>query len=113
MTTNGSKPVGMLLDIERCTGCYGCQSACRETNDVPFEERYLEVIRRKPVFVNGELRLYHLLAPELDKCAACVEKESPPLCVNVCMSSCLYVAPVKDLIKIMDNKEGKWVLYSP
>ncbi len=112
MTTNGAKPVGMLLDAERCTGCYSCQSACRDTNQVPFSERWLEVIRRKPVFVDGELRMYHLLAPELDKCAVCVQREYPPLCERVCMASCLFVAPVEKLEPIM-KKKGKWVLYHP
>ncbi len=56
--------------------------------------------------------MYHLLAPELDKCAECVQRESPPLCERVCMASCLYVAPLEKLQTIMKNK-GKWVLYLP
>jgi Fe-S-cluster-containing dehydrogenase component len=112
MDTNHPKPVGMLLDAERCTGCYSCQSACRETNRVPFEEKWLEVIRRKPVMVDGEPQLYHLLAPVLDKCAGCVERENPPLCERVCMASCLYVAPVEKLLPLL-KKKGKWVLYTP
>ncbi len=112
MDTNQPKPVGMLLDAQRCTGCYSCQSACREANLVPFEEKWLEVVRRKPVIVDGELNLYHLLAPVLEKCAECVEHQTPPLCVRVCMASCLNVAPVEKLLPLLKNK-GKWVLYAP
>jgi len=112
MTANNHPPVGMLLDAERCTGCYGCQSACRELNRVPFEEKWLEVVRRKPVIVDGEPSLYHMLAPVLEKCAACVERERPPLCQQVCMASCLTVAPVEQLLPLLKHK-GKWILYAP
>ncbi len=112
MTTNKPQPVGVLLNAERCTGCYSCQSACREANHVPLEEKWLEVVRRKPVIVDGELNLYHLLAPTLEKCAECVERQNPPLCERVCMASCLYVAPVDKLLPLLKNK-GKWVLYTP
>jgi Fe-S-cluster-containing dehydrogenase component len=112
MATNEPQPVGMLLNTDRCTGCYSCQSACRELNRVPFEEKWLEVVRRKPNLIDGELRLYHLLAPALDKCAECVEQENPPLCVRVCMASCLYVAPVEKLTPLLKTK-GQWVLYAP
>jgi Fe-S-cluster-containing dehydrogenase component len=110
MASKNNKPIGMLLNAERCTGCYSCQSACREINRVPFEEKWLEVVRRKPIIVDGELNLYHLLAPQLDKCAECIERESPPLCVKVCMANCLYVAPVEKLIPITKNR-GNWILY--
>lgn len=112
MDTNNHQPVGVLLNAERCTGCYSCQSACREANQVPFEEKWLEVVRRKPVMIDGELSLYHLIAPPLDKCASCVEHENPPLCVRVCMATSLFVAPVEKLLPMLKNK-GKWVLYAP
>jgi Fe-S-cluster-containing dehydrogenase component len=103
--------VGVLLNAERCTGCYSCQSACRDTNHVPFEEKWLEVVRRKPVMIDGELNLYHLLAPPLEKCQECVERENPPLCERVCMASCIYVRPVEQLLPLLKTK-GKWVLYT-
>ena len=112
MATNEPQPVGMLLNTDSCTGCYSCQSACRDINRVPFEEKWLEVVRRKPTVIDGDLRLYHLLAPALDKCAECVERENPPLCVKVCMANCLYVAPVEKLTPMLKNK-GQWVLYAP
>jgi len=112
MSTDEHQPVGVLLNAERCTGCYSCQSACREVNQVPFNEKWLEVVRRKPNIIDGELRLYHLIAPPLDKCAECVGRESPPLCERVCMASSLFVGPVEKLIPLLKN-DGKWVLYAP
>ncbi len=112
MDTKEHQPVGVLLNAERCTGCYSCQSACREINQVPLDEKWLEVIRRKPVIIDGEPQLYHLLAPALDKCALCVERESPPLCERVCMASSLVIRPVEQLLPLLKTK-GKWVLYAP
>lgn len=111
MATNNSQSVGMLLNAERCTGCYSCQAACREANQVPYDEKWLEVIRRKPSPVEGKLQLYHLMAPVLDQCAKCIEHENPPLCVRVCMANCLYVAPVEKLVPLLKEK-GNWVLYN-
>jgi len=30
--------VGMLLDLDKCTACRGCQAACKEWNDLPAEQ---------------------------------------------------------------------------
>ena len=37
------------------------------------------VIRRDPFYVDGKLRQYHLVAPVLDKCAACITEDPNPL----------------------------------
>jgi Fe-S-cluster-containing dehydrogenase component len=47
-TENGR--VGMLVDLNRCTGCYSCQVACRQVNGFSYDEKWLKVIRQKPAF---------------------------------------------------------------
>lgn len=44
----------MLLDLDDCIGCYGCEAACRETHRYPYHEDWLKVIRREPFLVDGE-----------------------------------------------------------
>lgn len=108
-----TKKVGMLLNPTRCTGCFSCQAACREVNHYSYDEQWLQVVRRDPYYVDGELRQYHLLAPSLDKCAACYEKNPSPLCTRVCTGSALFVAPVESLLEIMDDNGRQGVLYTP
>lgn len=112
MTTKDQQPVGMLVQLDRCTGCFSCQTACRQTNHFSYDEKWMEVVRRNPVMVDGKLRMYHLLAPSLDKCAECVAKDPTPLCQKVCMGNCLFVAPVEKLLPLLSKKE-KSLLYTP
>ncbi|HDH00396.1 MAG TPA: 4Fe-4S dicluster domain-containing protein, partial [Nitrospirae bacterium] len=30
------KRYGMLIDLDRCVGCYACQVTCKAEHDVPF-----------------------------------------------------------------------------
>ncbi len=49
----------------------------------------MRVIRRTPFVVDGKLRTYHVVAPVLDKCAACYAKDPDPLCVTGCPGQAL------------------------
>jgi len=97
--------IGMLLDTDRCTGCFGCQTACREVNRYGYDEQWMQVIRRDPYFVGGKLRMYHLVAPSLDKCAPCYAADNNPLCCKGCPGGALKVGPVEELIPLMQGRD--------
>ncbi len=106
MANEEKKPIGMLLDYEMCSGCYTCQTACRETNHYGYDEQWMQVIRRDPYFVDGKLRMYHLVAPSLDKCAQCYENDPDTLCTKTCSSAALFVGPVDELISEMQGRNA-------
>lgn len=112
MAAKDVEPVGMLVELDRCTGCSSCQIACQQANHYSYDEKWMECVRRNPVLVDGKLRMYHLVAPSLDKCAECVAKEPTPLCMKVCMGNCLYIAPVEKLLPVLAKKE-KCLLFTP
>jgi Fe-S-cluster-containing dehydrogenase component len=93
----------MLLDLDRCSGCYTCQTACRELNGYGYDEQWMQVVRRDPYYVDGKLRMYHLVAPSLDKCAQCFDKDNDVLCVKNCATKALRVGKPDDLIPLMDG----------
>lgn len=101
---------GMLVRVDACLGCQACQVACREENGFGYDELWMEMIRRKPHKVSGELRNYHVGAPQLDKCAACAKKDHRPLCVSVCPTKCLYVGEKDALLAAMKGP-GHWNLH--
>jgi len=106
MTTNNGR-VGMMIDLDRCTGCYSCQTACRMVNGFSYDVKWLKVIRQHPEEIDGELRLFHLVVPmALDKCAECIARENPPLCVKVCMGSCLFIAPIDKLSTLAEKRHA-------
>lgn len=104
--------IGMLVREDVCLGCQACQVACREENGFSFDERWMELVRRAPQKVDGELRKYHLIAPQLDKCALCAAKDHAPLCTQVCPTKCLYVDDAAKLLEVMKGK-GHWNLHVP
>lgn len=100
---------GMLVRVDHCIGCQACQVACREENKFGYDEKWMQLVRQKPQLVSGELRNYHLIAPQLDKCAACAKKDHQPLCVAICPTNCLYVGNEGALLEIMKGP-GRWNL---
>ncbi len=94
-----SQGLAMMLDLDACTGCFGCEAACRETHRYGYEEDWMRVIRRDPFYVDGKLRQYHLVAPVLDKCAACYANDPNPLCVSTCCAAALAVGPLDEVVK--------------
>ncbi|GAA6490061.1 MULTISPECIES: 4Fe-4S dicluster domain-containing protein [Gordonibacter] len=102
--------IGMLVRVDACLGCQACQVACREENGFPYSELWLEMIRRKPQTVSGELRNYHVAAPQLDKCTACAAKDHQPLCTTVCPTKCLFVGEKNTLLRVMEGA-GHWNLH--
>lgn len=91
--------IALLLDLDDCIGCFGCEAACRETHRYPYEEDWMKVVRREPFVVDGKLRQYHEIAPVLDKCKACYEADLNPLCVTGCAAQCLKIGPFEEIVK--------------
>lgn len=98
------KGIAMLLDLDGCIGCYGCESACRETHRYSYDEEWMKTIRRDPVLVEGRLRLYHLVAPTLDKCRECYDKDPTPLCVKSCPAGSLLIGSLADIAKEAEGR---------
>jgi len=87
---HGNKRYGMVIDLDKCTGCGSCMAACMSENNVPFKENEtnkLDSITWMRVYklTNGEK------FPETDvcymprpcmQCAGMHEGHSP--CVSVC-----------------------------
>lgn len=100
-----SEGIAMLLDLDDCLGCFGCETACRETHRYSYDEEWMKTIRREPNLVENKLRLYHLVAPSLDKCRSCYfENNKEPLCVAGCPSGALFVGPFEDIVKEANNR---------
>ncbi len=94
-----SEGLTMLHDRDNCTGCFGCEAACRETHRYSYDEDWMMTVRRKPILVDGKLRQYHTVAPVLDKCAECVRSNPVPLCVSGCSAGALFIGTLEEMIR--------------
>lgn len=99
------KGLAMLVDLDDCLGCFGCEAACRDTNRYSYDEDWLRCLRREPWLVDGKLRQYHIVAPLLDKCAVCYEEqEHSPLCVSGCPALALKIGTLEEMVKEAEGR---------
>lgn len=84
----------LVIDLDRCIGCYACEIACKQENLVPLGMRYNRVLTMGPTGTFPNVKGYFL--PMV--CQVC---ENAP-CVSVCPTGASYR---DDDGQIMINKE--------
>ena len=73
---------GMLIDLERCTGCLACRSACQRQNSLPADMGFIRYEHEEQeAFPNGRPSLVPV---------QCMHCEDAP-CVSVCPTGASYV----------------------
>ena len=86
-----AKQFGMLLDLNRCTGCNACIIACKQENDLPPRldalpgSKGISYIRVEPVGPEGEypeLSMHYLPI-------TCMHCADPP-CLEACPAEAIY-----------------------
>lgn len=74
----------MVIDLDKCIGCFSCEIACKMENDVPLGVYYNKVLTIGPMGVFPDISQYHL--PTI--CQQCYN----PTCVSVCPTGSSFIA---------------------
>lgn len=72
----------LVIDLDRCIGCFACEIACKQENGVPLGVYYNKVLSIGPTGVFPNIKQYFL--PSV--CQVC--KDAP--CVTVCPTGASY-----------------------
>ncbi len=72
----------IVVNLDKCTGCYGCEIACKMENDIALGEHWNRVIEVGPVGEYPDITRYKLPA-------MCQQCENAP-CVEVCPTGASY-----------------------
>ena len=72
----------IVVNLDRCTGCFGCEVACKMENDVALGQRWSKVFTVGPVGEYPDMTRYAL--PTM-----CQQCEDAP-CVSVCPTGASY-----------------------
>ncbi len=83
-----------LVDIDRCIGCYACEIACKDENDLPPRIRRVKI---NAIDV-AEFNRFYIPIFALDKsgveaCTLCPKLQAEgrrPACVNNCLTNALH-----------------------
>ena len=87
--------LGMVIDLKRCIGCYGCQIACKAEHGSRPGTTYARVIRREwGTFPD----VHRLSVPVL-----CMHCKNPP-CVPVCPTGASYKRPEDGIVLVDYDK---------
>jgi Fe-S-cluster-containing dehydrogenase component len=103
--------IAMLVDLDRCVGCFACQNACKIINDLPTGVIWLRVTPKenKPEEVNGKLFMDRFPVPvTLDTCIKCPDRQNghQPLCASVCMGKALWIGDADKAFEAAKSKRA-------
>lgn len=103
--------IAMIVDLDRCVGCFACQVACKLINGLPENVNWLKVIpkEQKPEEVDGKLVMDRFPVPvTLEKCAICPDRHNgdQPLCAKVCMGKALWIGDPKKAFQMAEHKRA-------
>ena len=86
----------IVVNLDRCTGCFGCEIACKMENNVALGERWSKVFTVGPVGEYPNMTRYAL--PTM--CQQC--KNAP--CVNVCPTAASYRDSFTNIVLVDKEK---------
>ncbi len=73
----------LLIDVDKCVGCYACEIACKQEHSLPLESRWCRVIQVGPRKHGSDLHLDFV----------------PCLCIHCDDPICAYFCPVGAITK--------------
>ena len=82
----------LVVDLDRCHGCYSCEVACKSENNVALGSYYNKVLTVGPFGEFPKLSTYHLPV-------ACQQCENAP-CVHVCPTGASYRDPDTGMVLV-------------
>jgi len=81
----------IIVDLDRCVGCYACEVACRKENNLQEDEAWVKVSKIGPETIDGKLMMDFIVSITQD-CTLCkdrLEKGLKPFCVSDCPTKAL------------------------
>ena len=105
---------GLLIDYEFCTGCHGCETACKVEKGLPAGKWGIVVKQIGPWEIEDNRWQYEFVPIPTDVCDLCEERVAAgklPACIHHCQSMAMEFGPIEELARISASK-AKTVLYS-
>ena len=95
---------GLLVDLDRCVGCYACEVGCKEWNNVPGDQKWIKIEQIGPQMLNGKLKMdfFPLVMDGCNFCKSNPEGKLGPFCVSVCPTQALRFCETAEISKLLN-----------
>ena len=100
---------GILVNLDRCVGCFACEVACKDENNVPVGEQWIKVHTVGPAKVDEKLytKYFPLLSESCTMCSHRIARDLEPFCVYSCPVKALTFGKADSLIGLL-RESRKW-----
>jgi Fe-S-cluster-containing dehydrogenase component len=91
---------GIIVDMDRCVGCYTCELACRKENNLTEDVSWIKVRKIGPQPLESGLAMDFVVSIAED-CTLCnhrLEKGLKPICVSTCPTEALIYCGTHELL---------------
>ena len=97
-----AKRRGLVVNLERCMGCFACEVACKQEHGLQEgEPSWIHVETLGPYEVNGELAMDFLPAvtEQCDFCEARTASGERAFCVEICPTQALNLRDDEQILR--------------
>ena len=101
------KQFGIVVDLDRCTGCLACEIACNQENNLPPGKQWIKVHTIGPEEIDKRLRT-EFFPMMLDDCTVCshrILKGLAPSCVDNCPLKALTFGTTDKILQLLEGKK--------
>ena len=108
--------IGLMIDYEYCTGCQSCELACKNEHGFPLDKWGIKMMEFGPFEMEeGKLEWNYLPFPTsyCDLCAERVKSGGIPTCALHCLANVIEWGPVDELLKKLEEKGSRTVIFLP
>ncbi len=94
----------LLVDTDRCAGCYACEIACKQENSLEPGVRWVRVNQIGPTR-NGGTMLMSFIPIMGERCTLCSHRppERRPACVEACPLKALTLCSEAQALTLLRN----------
>ena len=102
----------ILVNLDRCVGCYACEIACKQENGLPSGKKWVEVKQIGPVQLESKMLMDFY--PVMNKgCTLCLQRVGGPACVEACPLKALKQCDTAEALQLLYNEKRHQICRTP
>jgi Fe-S-cluster-containing dehydrogenase component len=102
----------ILVNLDRCVGCYACEIACKQENGLPAGKKWVDVKQIGPVQVESKMLMDFY--PVMNKgCTLCSQRAAGPACVEACPTKALKQCDTAETLQLLYDERRHQICRTP